>query len=244
MTKPLIGVTTGEINDRDHPWTPLVYGQSRTYTDAIIMAGGVPVMVPITDDQSVMDEFYDHVDGWLFAGGNDLEPSLYGVKAIPEVKDFSKNRDTFEVYLMNRALEDRKPILGICRGMQLMNVLRGGDLYQDIGSELENVQDHLKSSKEGDIEQFAHNLRVDTTSKLADILGTTVIPSNTHHHQAIKSLGDDFIATAWAEDGIIEAIEIKDFPFLVGVQPHPESLLKVEPRWRLLFRAFVTASTP
>jgi len=146
MTKPLIGVTAGEIHDRDHPWTPLAYGQSRTYTDSVIAAGGVPVILPITDDTSIMDEYYERMDGWLFAGGNDLDPQLYGQTKGVHVKDVSEIRDYLEVYLMKKALSDKKPVLGVCRGMQLLNVLRGGTLYQDIPTDLPGKQNHRRSS--------------------------------------------------------------------------------------------------
>lgn len=242
MTKPLIGVTAGEIHDRDHPWTPLAYGQSRTYTDSVIAAGGIPVILPITDDTSIMDEYYARMDGWLFAGGNDLDPWLYAQKPGVHVKDVSKIRDTLEVYLMKKVLQDKKPVLGVCRGMQLMNVLRGGTLYQDIPTDLPGKQNHRRSSEERDIEQFAHMLKLDQRSKFAEIVGGEVLPSNTHHHQAIKKLGDGFTATAWAEDDIIEAIEDRSMPFLLGVQSHPESMLRVESRWLKLFQALVTAS--
>lgn len=243
MTRPLIGVTAGEIHDRDHPWTPLAYGQSRTYTDSVIKAGGVPVILPITDDMAILDEYYARMDGWLFAGGNDLEPVLYGEKAGVHVKDVSKVRDTLEVYLMKKALKDQKPILGICRGMQLMNILRDGTLYQDIPTDLPGKQNHRRSSEERDTEQFAHFLKLDPTSRLAAILGDAVLPSNTHHHQAIKKLGKGFKETAWAEDGIIEAIEDDSQPFLLGVQSHPESMLRAEPRWLNLFQSLIAAST-
>lgn len=243
MKKPLIGVTAGEIHDRDHPWTPLAYGQSRTYTDSVIAAGGVPVILPITDDTSILDEYYELVDGWLFAGGNDLSPELYSQKPGVHVKDISGIRDDLEVYLMKKVLADKKPVFGICRGMQLMNILRGGDLYQDIPTDLPGKQNHRRSSEERDIEQFAHILKLDPKSKLAGIIGNKTIPSNTHHHQAIKQLGGGFKATAWAEDGIIEAIEDASVPFLLGVQAHPESMLRVEPRWLQLFRALIAAST-
>lgn len=242
MKKPLIGVTAGEVYDRDHPWTPLAYAQSRTYTDSVIAAGGVPVILPITDDTSVMDEYYARVDGWLFAGGNDLEPILYGEETSEHVTDVSKIRDTLEVYLMKKALADRKPVLGICRGMQLMNILRGGTLYQHIPTDLPGKQNHRRSSEENNIEQFAHFLRIDANSRLAEILESETIPSNTHHHQAIKKLGDGFAATAWAEDDIIEAIEDSSVPLLLGVQSHPESMLRVEPRWLKLFQALTAAS--
>lgn len=242
MTKPIIGITAGEVHDRDHPWAPLAYAQSRTYTDSVIAAGGVPVILPITDDTTVLDEYYKFVDGWLFAGGNDLSPKLYGQKPGIHVKDVSDVRDNLEVYLMGKILADEKPVLGICRGMQLMNVLREGTLYQDIPTDLPDKQNHRRSSEERDIEQFAHYLKLDPKSKLASIVGKKTIPTNTHHHQAIKQLGDGFVATAWAEDDIIEAIEDASMPFLLGVQAHPESMLRVEPRWSKLFEALIAAS--
>jgi putative glutamine amidotransferase len=126
--------------------------------------------------------------------------------------------------------------------MQLINVLKGGTLYQHIPTDLPDAQDHHSSTKAKDLEHFAHTLRIDPASRLARIVHAEHIRTNTHHHQAIKQLGEGLIATAWSEDGIIEAVEITDYPFMIGIESHPESLTRVEPVWKQLFESFVAAA--
>lgn len=241
--KPLIGITAGEVYNKEHPWSPYVYGQSYTYTDAIISAGGVPVIFPITTDRSVIDQLFDTVDGILFAGGNDLTPTLYGQEKTT-TKDNSEARDAFEMALMKRALETDKPVLAICRGMQLLNVARGGSLYQDIQTEVSGKDNHSSSNEAKSIEHLAHTLTIDPASKLSQILGNTNIRSNSHHHQAVKIVGEGLTVTARAEDDIIEGLEDADRTYVVGVQSHPESLFRrAEPVWAKLFQSFVQAAT-
>lgn len=241
MTK-LIGITAGEIVNKARPWSPVTYGQSYTYIDSIIHAGGVPVILPLTDDTEILRSLYESVDGILFPGGNDIDPKLYGEEPIPATEDVSVFRDKNEAQLMEWALEDKKPILCICRGMELLNVVKGGSLHQDILADMPDKKDHESSSKAEDIEDLAHNLKVEPASKLAKALEATEIKTNTHHHQAINVLGEGLKATAWSEDGVIEGIETVDENYVIGVQSHPESLeAKAEPAWRKLFSSFVEA---
>lgn len=241
--KPLIGITAGEVYNRDFPWSPVTYGQSFTYVDAVIAAGGSPVILPLTENEDVLLDIFNRLDGIVLAGGNDLRPALYGAPQHETVKDASLKRDSVEMVLLKASLQARLPILAICRGMQLINVHFGGTLWQHIPDDLPDAQDHRLSSKEKDIEYLAHTLQVAPDSLLARIAGSDPLPTNTHHHQAIRTLGNGIVATAWAEDGVIEAIELPELEqFLVAVQSHPESLLAAEPRWRAVFEAFVRAT--
>lgn len=238
--KPLIGVTAEEIKNQIRPWGPTLHGQNHTYADAIIRAGGIPVIVPLTTDRSVLHELNQRLDGLLLAGGRDINPRLYKQKPAPTTDAASDLRDSTEIYLLQQALDNQKPVLAICRGMQLLNVACGGNLYQDIATELKTAVDHQSSTRAKDHAHLAHALRIEPESKLASVLGIHHIDANSHHHQAVKRLGNGLAAVAWTEDGIIEAIESIDDSFVFGIQAHPESLeAKAEPQWQKLFGAFV-----
>lgn len=242
--RPLIGITTGEIYNLTSAWSPQAYGQSYTYSDAIIRAGGIPVLIPITTDVDTLEQIYNKLDGILFAGGNDISPGLYGEQPSEYTIDFSEKRDTVEIELLKWTLRDKKPMLGICRGAQLWNVIEGGSLYQHIPTDIPSASDHDLSTKLEDLAHLAHVLKVDENSRFAVIIDSTAIYANTHHHQAIKELGKGISASAWSEDGIIEAIESDDEDFYaIGVQCHPESLHNVESKWNLVFKSFITSAS-
>lgn len=237
---PLIAVTAGEITDYHYPWAPVAYGKAHTYTDSITNAGGVPILMPLIDDKKKLRRLYDACDGILLTGGNDIDPIAYKAKPSERTSNTSPRRDTQEFQLIEWALEDNKPILGICRGMQLINVHQGGSLYQHIGDDLPHANNHEESAHKEDFNHLAHTLTIDEDSKLAKVLGVTTLPTNGLHHQAVCDLGEGLVATAHAEDGIIEAIEMPSRRFVVAVQSHPEALESgAEPRWRKLFEAFV-----
>ena len=242
---PLIGITAGEILNKDEPWAPVVHGQSQTYVDAIAKAGGVPVILPLLDNEDLNRQMYERCDAILFAGGNDIDPALFGETAHPSVNDVSVLRDTVEMRLMRWSLKaDGRPVLGICRGMELLNIAHGGTLYQDIASALPDAADHNMSTAAKDIGHIAHYLRVEAGSRLAKLTGMATLGANTHHHQAINELGEGLRAVAWAEDGIVEAIEpvTSDGKFILGIQSHPESMERTEPAWGTVFKAFVKAA--
>jgi putative glutamine amidotransferase len=241
----LIGITAGEIYNKDHPWSPVTYGQSRTYTEAIIGVHGVPLILPITTRKTTLRAMYESVGGLLLAGGNDPNPRLYGEEPHPTTKgNVSRRRDSFEKQLIIWALQDSKPILAICRGMQLLNIVCGGNLYQDIPAYFPHAEDHTGSNVAKDIEHLAHTLRLKQASRLTAILGVATIKTNSSHHQAIKLLAPNLQAVAWSDDGIIEAVEGKTDAYIIGVQSHPESLVaKAEKTWLKLFESFVQAAT-
>jgi len=240
--KPLIGITTGEIVNQAEPWAPDVYGQKRTYSDAVIAAGGIPLFIPFMPEAELKN-LYGRLDGILFAGGNDLNPQLYGEQPQPLTVAVSAERDRVESTLMAWALADNKPLFAICRGFQLLNIHLGGSLYQDISTELTGASNHELSTHNKDYAYIAHQLKLAPNSCLADITSSDTLNANTHHHQGIKKLADALQATAWAEDGIIEGIEHPTKLFVLGVQCHPESLYKTDGKWAAVFVAFIQASS-
>lgn len=240
--RPLIGITTGEIRNLNESWAPVSYGQSYTYSECIINAGGVPVFIPLTNDLAVVQEIYARLDGILFSGGNDVDAKLYNRIPYKDHEVYSERRDYMENYMMREALKDNKPLLCICRGMQLLNIHLGGSLYQDLSRDAPDAGDHQLSSKAKDIMHIAHRLKIDKNSRLKEITGTTRLGANTHHHQAIDKLAVKLKAVAWAKDGIIEAVELAGHPYCFGVQCHPESLALKMPEWQNLFNSFVLAT--
>lgn len=237
--KPLIGITTGEIVNKEHPWSPFVYGQSHFYSDAITAAGGIPVLLPFLQDDADAIQLVSQLDGFLFAGGNDVAAEAYGEREIYG-KDVSKARDAWELKLLGAAEEAHKPIVAICRGMQLLNVSRGGTLYQDISKQIDGSQNHSASDDAKDVEHLAHTVTIKHHTKLYTMLGVDSIRTNSHHHQAVKKLGDRLTESAHAEDGIIEGLEDAGESFVVAVQSHPESLyIEAEPGWMNLFTALI-----
>lgn len=240
MRKPLIGLTAGEIENTQKPWAPYTHGQSFTYVEAIVHAGGVPVILPITDDEEVWRELYERCDGIVLAGGNDVDPARYGQVMHAKTHDVSTFRDAQEFALLQLALAGTKPVLAICRGMQLLNVGLGGTLFQDVPEQVVGAQNHEASNTEKDVARMAHHLTLKPDSKLARLVGKGSLPTNTHHHQAVDRVAPSLQAVAWAEDGVVEGLELQGERFIIGVQSHPESLeAHAEPRWALLFKAFV-----
>jgi len=237
MHKPLIGITCGEIQNRIEPWSPVTHGQSQTYIQAILRAGGTPILLPLTTDPSVTKQLSELIDGLCMAGGNDLNPHLYGQEPLPTTADYSDMRDQTETNMVAAVMSLQKPVLAICRGMQLLNVYRGGTLHQDL-SVITSV-DHDASSKLRSLVDASYPLSIVGNSKLAGIIGDEPINTNEHHHQAIDTLGKGVVVTARSGDNIIEGIELINYPYAIGIQSHPESLVDVEPRWQTLFRSFV-----
>ena len=240
--KPLIGITCGEIYNKSEAWSPVAFGQSRTFVDCVLQAGGLPLLLPLTANKELLQQLSSLLDGLLLSGGNDLNPALYNQKPLTTASDHSDLRDTTEMALLRYSLSSNKPILGICRGMQLLNVYFDGDLHQTLNNDTPGNLDHDASTKLKTLEDTTHTLRLKPGSSLAQIVGSENIGANAHHHQAINALGKGVEAVAWAEDGVIEGIELPGYAYALGVQTHPESLTKIEPRWQKLFSSFVQAA--
>lgn len=236
--KPLIGVTCGTFRDRD--WCPPIHGHRQTYIDSVVAAGGAPFLLPLVDDEDVLRALYDRLDGVLLAGGQDVNPRHYGEVPTPELGIVDDLRDRVELLLARWAVEEGKPVLGICRGMQVLNVALGGTLYQDIGTQLKVETIHDSSFAAQDWTHMVHDLELDHTSRLGELFGPATFPINSLHHQSLKRIAPKLRAVGWAPDGVIEAIEGTNGHFVIGVQCHPEALQgQADPRWRALFEDFV-----
>ena len=229
--RPIIGITP-EIAENGN--VSLRYA----YTHAIELAGGIPLVLPCTEDDALLEELVSVCHGFVFSGGEDIDPRHYGEEALPACGEIAPRRDTFDLRLFHKVFPTGKPILGICRGEQLINVALGGTLWQDLPSQTPSPI--LHKQPQGD---FAHSHCVELLPDaiLAAITGKTRIAANSFHHQAIKDLGHGLAVVARADDGIIEAVHHTTHPFLLALQWHPERLCDIDVDARALFRAFLEA---
>ncbi len=233
---PLSGISAYCERARWRAWDMEAVLLPRRYADRVAAAGGVPVLLPPVPG---IEDALGRLDGLVLSGGGDIDPARYGAEAAPQTSTISENRDAAELALFEAATAQHVPVLGICRGMQVINVARGGTLHQH----LPDVVGHDGHSPV--VGAFgSHVVRVAPGSRIGEILGAdgadVELTTPTHHHQAVDKLGSGLTATAWAEDGTIEAFEPEDAgirPFLVAVQWHPEA--GDDPR---LFRALVAAA--
>lgn len=212
--KPVIGITT----DSDGKYLRVKHG----YCEAVAEAGGVPVLLPPTDNPK---DYAEIINALLVSGGDDLDPSYYNEEHLPQIKPVSRKRSDFEFSLLREMLGLKKPVFGICYGMQLINVFFGGTLYQDIGMQLLVETDHKKD----------YHLIVITKNKF---LKEGRFSVNSTHHQAIKKLGNGLLPIAYSQDRLVEAFSREDYNFLIGVQWHPERLVGEELSLDL-FKSFI-----
>jgi putative glutamine amidotransferase len=237
MSKPLIGITTRNGRDPDgHPTTALQH----TYTRAIIQAGGLPILIPsILLEEDFLD-LYLRVAGILFTGGGDISLKYFNGADHPRIAEVDEARDATEISLIRATVNDGKPVLGICRGAQVMNVALGGTLYTHISDQLKGSLDHAYP---GDLRRvLVHPVNVDQSTRSAGIFGETSLNVNSLHHQGLKDIAPGLHAAGYAPDGLVEVVEIPDHPYAVSVQWHPEWLTDQLPMQRL-FKSFVDASS-
>jgi len=242
MQKPSIGIAVSHYPVGT--WSPPIVGHRLAYIDSVLAAGGVPLLLPpvTAEYHEVLDAYYEHLDGLMIPGGGDIDPSLYGSDRHPKTDNIIAARDYSELYLVRKAVADGKPVLGICRGIQVINVALGGTLIQDI-PDATGAQAHNESATRENWHHMAHPMHLDADSQLARMLGTDVIPVNSLHHQALDTIGTGLRVVARSDDGIVEAIEGVDHNFIVAVQCHPETLqATADPRWQGMFQAFVERS--
>ena len=220
-----------------------INSQNNTYLRAVVAAGGAPMLIPLEVDEPKLQALYQLVDGILLTGGGDIDPDFYHQSPHPAVAGIQRERDTVELTLARWAIADKKPLLGICRGFQVITVAAGGALYQDIESLLPNAGRHDFLPRKGDFprDYLAHEVSLNADSRLAQLLGETTFKTNSLHHQALQSIPAPFEIVGYAADGIPEAIELPDHPFCIGVQWHPEELVEKDARARQIFAAFVSA---
>jgi putative glutamine amidotransferase len=193
-----------------------------TYIESVLRAGGVPVVLPINDNPDVLKKMVASIDALIMTGGEDIDPLKYfNEEAIPGQGEIDPERDAFDVALIKLAIERGIPLLGICRGHQLINVACGGTLYQDLPSQLRS-SNLLKHRQQAPSWYGTHKVELEPNSILAKILGTTTIVPNTFHHQAVKDVAPGFIVTGRTSDGVVETMEMKGNPRVFSVQFHPE----------------------
>lgn len=246
--RPTIGLTTQTLHSIDGipPALPSSWVMNQRYFLAATMVGGVPWMVPLFDDDlPTLRAIYERLDGVLIPGGVDMDPRQYGQEVLPETGNLDPARDRVELQLTKWAIEDGKPVLGLCRGLQIINVARGGTLWQDLATQMPEAVKHDYFPPQGYARQhLAHTVTVDDSSKLSQLLDAPgEIMVNSMHHQSVQELGDGLVVTARAPDGVIEAIELPGPEFVVGVQWHPEVFEMTDPHTRHLFGGFIAASS-
>lgn len=225
--KPLIGVTCSQKEEQ--------LSVTRYYGEAVLASGGIPVLLPVTLDLQVINSYGELLDGLLLSGGGDVDPAFYGEEPIRGLGEVCPDRDIFELELCSLFLARQKPVLGICRGLQVLNVALGGTLYQDLVIQHPTgLEHHQKAPKHWP----THKVQVANSSRLHDILKTSELRVNSFHHQGIKTVADSLKVVAWAADGVIEGVE-QEAGFVLGVQWHPERLWENREEQKRIFAAFI-----
>lgn len=208
------------------------YFLNEPYVEAIVKSGGIPLCIPID-----FDEIIETIDGLMLTGGYDVDPKFFGQKPHPKLGVVTEKRDVVEMQLVQKCLEKNIPILGICRGLQLLNVYFGGTLYQDIDDQFKTNICHKQTEERT---KATHEVKIKKESHLFSIVGKESFLVNSLHHQGIQQVGKSLKAVAKATDGIIEGIELENYPFCIAVQWHPEELAKIEDApSKKLFEAFI-----
>ena len=234
--RPLIGIPCqGNLRAK---YSRFCVGQS--YCRAVEMGGGIPVLLPLLDNETAL-EAYGRLDGLLLAGGGDVQTGHFGEERRARLSSVDAPRDRVELLLAGKAAEDGLPVLAICRGLQLLNVAWGGTLYQDILAQIPHAlrhnfhPDHARN-------YLGHQVSIATGTLLAELVGAGGMGVNSFHHQAAKDVAPGLLVSATSPDGVIEALEASGTSFVLGVQWHPEELMEGAPRMKRLFEAFIGAA--
>ncbi|HJU88451.1 MAG TPA: gamma-glutamyl-gamma-aminobutyrate hydrolase family protein [Gemmatimonadaceae bacterium] len=242
--RPIIGVTTQTLEAIPDE-LPRCWVMSQRYVQTLATAGGVPFVIPLLpDDTATLRAIYEQLDGLLLPGGVDMAPESYGASPHPGLGRTDIDRDRTELQLVRWAIAERKPVLGICRGVQVINVAAGGTLYQDLATECEGAikHDYFPHQGTNPRDQLVHDVSIPAKSRLGRILQEDSARVNSMHHQGIREVGARLVPSAFAPDGVIEGIESTTDHFLVGVQWHPEDLTHKDWHMRQLFAALLEAA--
>ncbi|SEI65232.1 putative glutamine amidotransferase [Kandleria vitulina] len=239
--KPVIGIAGNVLKDSGGMFP----GYRRSYVNedynmAVIQNGGVPFIIPVSQSDEVIEEQVSMIDGLIISGGSDISSLEYEEEPLPLLGDILPERDYFDRKLLDVAIKRQIPILGICRGIQFINVYHGGTLYQDHSYYGKDVIRHWQGH---DPDVKTHHVHLEKESKLYDIYNNEDITVNSFHHQSVKDLGKGLKITGKSKDGIIEGVESIDYPFMVAVQWHPEMLFRTDEGSNRLFKIFIEKSS-
>ena len=232
--RPSIGITPDVIVEEASPPS---FHLKAPYAEAVVRAGGLPLVLPCTEEPSCLESYLDRISGLLITGGAfDVPPALYGENPRAGLGTLKESRTTFEAALLRGALQRGLPLLGVCGGMQLLNVVAGGTLIQDISRQLPHAAPHEQTH---DRSRPQHPVEIKDGTLVAELLGKGQVMVNSTHHQAVGKPGRDVVVSAIAPDGVVEALELRSHPFAIGVQWHPELLIQTVPIHLGLYRGLV-----
>lgn len=229
--KPIIGILAVVDDEK-------TTSCAQSYVDVIEKSGGIPLLLPFVNNEETVCAFVELCDGFMFTGGKDVAPKRYGEETSDGCGIIQEHRDFLEFAVFSKAVKTQKPILGICRGMQVINVGLGGTLYQDIANAFCTSILHKQTEPKS---EPSHSVRVEKDTPLYALTGKEIIPANSFHHQAVKTLGKGLKAMAWADDGVMEAAYLDGARYIRIYQWHPERLYYIDENQRKIFTDFISA---
>lgn len=231
--KPIIGILTCGFQEKKQFVT-------NTYIKAVRLSGGSPILIPALPPESEVEAYLTVCDGFLLPGGGDFTPFLFNEEPHTKIGETNLGLDVFQIHFTEEILKTKKPVLGICRGMQVMNAACGGTIYQDLSLQPGEVFLHMQTSQNRS--DVSHQVSIKKGCLLYSIIGSSIF-TNSFHHQSVHLLGNQVCSCGHTSDGTIEAIEIENHPFAVGVQWHPEAMFFTSAHMRKLFSVYINAAT-
>lgn len=241
--RPIIGITTQTLEAIPGE-LPRCWVMSQRYVDVLTSVGAIPWVIPLSHDMSTLRAVYERLDGIFLPGGVDVDPDQYRESRLPACGVTDADRDRVEVALVQWAMAERKPVLAVCRGVQVLNVASGGTLYQDLAEWCDAAIKHdYWPSEVRQRQDLVHDVSIEEGTQLASIIGAGATIVNSMHHQGIKTLAPGLVVNARAPDGLIEGVEGRDDGYLIGVQWHPEELVETDPAMRRLFASFIESAS-
>lgn len=237
MPSPLIGITTGSVLSQNGVYEHTL---SDKYVQAVLRAGGVPVIIPAGQENGRLMQLVERLDGLLLSGGGDIAPAHFNGRLHPAIYGIDENRDALEIKLVRMAAQQGLPFLGICRGAQVIDVALGGSLYTHISAQKPGAEEHSHRT-DAPRDKISHVVKIKPGSLLSALVGGTELAVNSLHHQGIDSIPTNLAPVAHAADGLVEAVELRNHRFGLGVQWHPEWLTE-SPGNQAIFQGFIRAA--